>query len=136
MTLQVLEYEIKQDGEYTNYNVKKLTLPKQQPPSQLAQSQTQKGPQRDNTLTMYVSYVKDMMVQLLAAEHHEYAPLSIEELAKLVINTGKMMHGIAQEPARAPEKPQKQEGMSKPAPETESEPERETPPISAYDVPF
>jgi hypothetical protein len=79
---------------------------------------------------MYVSYAKDMMVQLLATEHHEYAPLSIEELAQKVVSTGKMMHNMAQEPIEASEKPQEPEGKAQA--NTEDESNRETPPIEAY----
>lgn len=117
LKLKLLKYEIKhseKDGKsYTNYNVKEIILEEGEA-SQPAQKQpqtTQKSLQRDNTLTMYVSYAKDILVQLLANVEQQ-TPTTLNKLCQEAVEAGKMMHDIAQEPLIAPEKPQEQEGKA------------------------
>lgn len=85
MTVDVLEYEIKQNGEYTNYDIKKL-VPRDMPvstrpaagalpvpghmPAQRAVS-VGSGAEESKRLLMCTSYVKDIIVELLKKQKLE-----------------------------------------------------------------
>lgn len=137
--LKLLKYEIKHsekdDKKYTNYDVKEVILEDEQPgpapqPTQ-THPQTQKSSQRDNTLTMYVSYAKDLMVKLL--EEMPTKERSLGDLAKEVVKAGKIMYDIAQEAAEAPGKPKEPEDKAQPPANVEDPYQGDAPPISSYE---
>lgn len=82
MVVNTFEYEIKQNGEYTNYNIKKL-VPRDMPvstrsadgalpvPGHIPAQQVVSigsGAEESKRLLMCTSYVKDIMVELLKKE--------------------------------------------------------------------
>ena len=101
MIIQVLKFEVVQKGEYTNYTVKELTpdpnwysgkepeIPHQKPPSVAGSTQ---GVKRDSSVTMYVSYAKDLMVALLGVEDGHYFGMTLEDIAGIVAQTGVIMY--------------------------------------------
>jgi len=94
MKILMLEYEIKQRGEYTNYDVKRIELLKDISTDTLNPPQTAPGPhgktQRDSNVTMFISYAKDLMVALLPY-HAGYNQMELEDLANIVTQTGMNM---------------------------------------------
>ena len=94
MEIQLLEYEIGQRGEYTNYDVKRFTL--QTTPQATPQTapeplqSTQKG-KRDSSITMFISYAKDLMVSLMPS-HAGYNQMDLEDLGKIATSVGLQMY--------------------------------------------
>lgn len=103
MQIQVLKFEVKQKGEYTNHDVKELTLQadwydgKEPESSEAVQSTI--STKRDSSVTMYISYAKDLMVALLASG--AYPGLTLEQAADLVTQVGMMMQDEADDDGSA-----------------------------------
>ena len=133
MAIQVLKYttDIKTKGEkqYTNYTVTEITVAKDQLTRTTAPPSTgfvgHAKPARDSSLTMYISYAKDLICQHMI--DGDYDGVTINELAESAVRVGLKMYDLAHaEPVPEP-KPEKT-GDSVPEP-----PDFENPPLDTYE---
>jgi len=142
MKILVLEYEINQRGEYTNYDVKRIELLKdtsqlgQKPPQ--AASEPRGSTQRDSSLTMYISYAKDLMVALMSVSNFGAFPThfqdySFEDMCNDVVKRGMAMQDMAMESV-CESKPEPNTGPIK-IPETPDN-SQAPPPPGDNDIPY
>ena len=121
MAIVALEYEeeesqSKKDGKwYTNNNVKTIMLADEG--QQVSQNAPQTAPEprsetisptkRDSSLTMYISYAKDLTVALLNHKSEQVQNFTVEELANIVVQVGMNMYDKANNtPEKLPVKDQ------------------------------
>ena len=117
MAIVALEYEeeqsqSKKDGKwYTNNNVKTVMLPDTQEAvsdvqiQQLNKNANQTAPEpqgstisptkRDSSLTMYISYAKDIVVAKIQAGDEQYALMPVEDLGVVTVQVGINMYDKA-----------------------------------------
>ena len=117
MTCNMVQYEVVQSGEYTNYRVKNLVPAKltdsgavapQAAPAVIAKAPiTMVNAGRDKLLTMCVSYAKDIMVRLLVV-NGDYQKDSFFDIIDLVAKGGRQL-------AEQISKPEEAEPEAKPA---------------------
>ena len=67
MQIAYMEYQVVQDGEYTNNKVSKLVV-KEGQPKPAPQQNNNNIPASDGPRSMYVSYAKDIAVAMIAAD--------------------------------------------------------------------
>jgi len=88
MNITLLEYDISQDGEYTNHNVKKMTLAQgTEKTTPLAQATMGAQTADKRELSMYVSYAKDILIARGGSD-------SLEQDCIDAANAGLRMWGI------------------------------------------
>ena len=110
--IQVLKFEVvtKQgnDGKtYTNYNVKELTPdpnwysgkePETPPQTRSVATGSTISPKRDSSITMFVSYAKDLMVAFIG--QGRYLEMDLEDVGGIVAQVGIMMYDKVNSPVR------------------------------------
>jgi len=108
MAIAALEFEEKQsqgkdEKWYTNNNVKTVMFPdeaqqvnnnaNQTAPE--AQGSTISSTKRDSSLTMYISYAKDIVVAKIQAGDEQYALMPVEDLGVVTVQVGINMYDKA-----------------------------------------
>ena len=105
MQIKLMEYKEVPKGEYLNYNVSRIILhgdahkkaidhkDSVTMPKRVAQPNNNAG--RDNTLTMYISYAKDIAVAEIA--QGKFKETTTREIGILVADIGKEMYDNANE---------------------------------------
>ena len=105
MSLKMLRFETKEKDGYTNHNVKEMFLNKTgttaQKPSVATGSTI--SPKRDSSITMFVSYSKDLMVALIG--QGRYIEHELEDIVAIVAQVGIIMYDKINNPVR--DKPEK-----------------------------
>ena len=100
MRIKLMEYAVKQSGEYTNYNVSRIVLQEKQPetiePSGLKKHTPQKSG-RDSSLTMYISYAKDLVCKMMELNPSAFDSLTVNQIADMTTETGMKMYDRAKE---------------------------------------
>jgi len=107
MYLKMLRFETVEKDGYTNHNVKELFLHKAEKPTQKPPDATGStfSPKRDSSITMFVSYAKDLMVGLMGTHPQGFTDMDLEDIAEIVAQTGIIMYDKVNNPVR--EKPEK-----------------------------
>jgi len=106
MAIAALEFEEKQsqgkdEKWYTNNNVKTVMLPDTQAPQTTPQTapeatgSTISHTKRDSSLTMYISYAKDIVVAKIQAGDEQYALMPVEDLGVVTVQVGINMYDKA-----------------------------------------
>jgi len=123
MAIDALEFEEEQkakDGKwYTNNNIKTVILPDtQEAVSNIQRQVNQAAPQtvseprsatnkRDSSLTMYISYAKDIAVALLNHKSEQVHNFTVEEIGDIIVQVGINMYdkanGVPKTVTNAPE---------------------------------
>ena len=132
MTVDLIEFEEKKDGRYTNYTVTKLVPGEPEPEPEPSAAAPRNNPNGGQTrMSMYVSYAKDIAVAKLtasgSAKTSRIFGMGIMEICEMVAQAGKRMCDIAENGARG-EEPE-EEGPKQ-------EPEKRNVPEGEEDVPF
>lgn len=137
MQIKLMEYVVKQSGEYTNYNVSRIILHgdahKKAETRELVDNKKfvpQKS-SRNSSLTMYISYAKDLLVALMI--HCDYEKVGFNELVDMVVDEGVRMydraHGVSDIAIQ-------QAKLTKEAEKGFVEPDNEPPPHTDDDISF
>jgi len=106
MAIAALEYEEKQsqgkdDKWYTNNNIKTVILPDEGQPQTTPQTaseprgETISPTKRDSSLTMYISYIKDIVVAKIQAGDEQYCLMPVEDLGVVIVQVGMNMYDKA-----------------------------------------
>lgn len=101
MSVELVEYEVKQDGQYTNYKIKKMVPAKLTGPNPAtvpANTGTSKPMipvanrfEMDKRLTMCTSYAKDLMIQMLVSGDSSYRDAEFSTIIDLVAKGGRRL---------------------------------------------
>ncbi len=94
MRIKMMVYYVEEGDEYTNYKVTKIVLHDAQkkaetPHKPVPVAQTDNKQKRDNSITMYISYAKDIAVAQIAQGGFE--GITTREIAKVITDIGKEM---------------------------------------------
>lgn len=110
LKIKHLEYEVKIEGKYTNYNAKTIEVDPDTPPMK-AEPQTSKGstkamsPATNGHLSMYVSYAKDIAIEMIQEDNT--LPGNFEAVCSRVAKAGVQLMNTAldvpEEPQNVPE---------------------------------
>ena len=107
MAIAALEFEEKQsqgkdEKWYTNNNVKTVILPDEAQPQTTPQTALEPrdttisvSSKRDTSLTMYISYAKDIVVAKIQAGDEQYALMPVEDLGVVTVQVGMNMYDKA-----------------------------------------
>jgi hypothetical protein len=102
-----MEFEIKQEGQYTNYNVKKLEIDPASTPEAIPNAKEDLGaipkPKNDREVSFYVAYAKDIAVAMLT---NGGDLINLEAVCSQVAKAGvKLMNESLNNGQISPEKP-------------------------------
>lgn len=129
MSILLMEYEVEQKGEYTNYNVSKIVLHETKTTAKHSTGHVGQAPKSgvDSSITYYLGYSARFMSSLIAngSGWNEATP---ETIADLVVDMAKRMYDRTHDTATK----EAEKGFVEPDNEPRQEPDFEPPPIEAY----
>ena len=127
MGIKHIEYDVEISGKYTNYKVKKLELVEDEPtsqPEQVPSKYRASTEQPNSNASFYVSYAKDLEIQLMQTDPAHFDGMSFHDIVKEVVFAGLTMMKMVNEgntPER-PKQPPQQQKSDEPIQEPTQEP--------------